>query len=51
MIEPVKPTPTFIKTLNIYSKNKSKIAVVLNPQVGSFVDDINLMKENDKGKK
>ncbi len=50
IIEPIKPTPTFIKTLNIYSQNKKNIAVVLNPQVGNFVDDINSMKGKDKEK-
>lgn len=51
IIEPIKATSTFIKTLNIYSQNKMKIAVVLNPQVGNFVDDINSMKGKDKERK
>lgn len=50
IIEPIKPTPTFIKTLKIYSQNRKNIAVVLNPQVGNFVDDINSMKGKDKEK-
>lgn len=36
VIEPVKLSSTLIKTLDLYQKKNSKIAVIYNPQVGSL---------------
>jgi hypothetical protein len=36
VIEPVKPTSTLVKTLNLYTKKNHMHALVLNPDVGSF---------------
>lgn len=46
IIEPVKPSSTFIKTLNAFVNNGRKLAVILNPQVGSFTKEIEDEKKN-----
>lgn len=46
IIEPIKPTPTLIKTLEAYYAKERKISVILNPQVGSFTKEI---EANDNG--
>lgn len=40
IIEPVKLTSTLIKTLSSFIKNKQQIAVIHNPQVGSFSKEL-----------
>lgn len=40
IIEPVKLSSTLVKTIEIYSANSQKLAVITNPQVGSFKNDI-----------
>lgn len=40
IIEPVKLTSTLIKTLDAFNKNKRNLALVRNPGVGSFVNDL-----------
>ena len=38
IIEPVKLTSTLVKTLNLYVEEKHKVALIMNPQVGNFVE-------------
>ena len=40
IIEPVKLSSTLIKTLNVFIQNNSQIAVIHNPQVGSFSKEL-----------
>lgn len=47
IVEPVKPSSTFIKTLNSFIKNEKEIAVIHNPQVGSFSKEIEDEKKNE----
>lgn len=51
IIEPVKLSSTLIKTLDCFIQNGKEIAVIHNPQVGSFSKDLkdekkNVVKEN-----
>ncbi|PKM80713.1 MAG: hypothetical protein CVU89_12305 [Firmicutes bacterium HGW-Firmicutes-14] len=46
IIEPVKLSSTFIKTLKSFVHNRKKIAVIHNPQVGSFSKDLEDEKKN-----
>jgi len=51
IIEPVKLSSTFIKTLSSFIQNGKEIAVIHNPQVGSFSKDLidekkNVVREN-----
>ncbi|HUW66096.1 MAG TPA: sce7725 family protein [Spirochaetia bacterium] len=46
IIEPVKLSSTFIKALDLFVQNKKKIAVIHNPQVGSFSTDLKSKKKN-----
>jgi hypothetical protein len=49
IIEPVKLTSTLVKTLQQYTENKHKIAIVMNPEVGEFVTIVKeKKKEQDK---
>ena len=48
VIEPIKPTSTLIKTLISYSDSNKNIAVIMNPQVGNFLNDIRSLNENNK---
>ena len=60
IIEPVKLSSTLIKTLRTYRENNRPLAIIHNPQVGNFNNDINndnnlklrddyfdILKEND----
>jgi hypothetical protein len=47
IIEPVKPSSTLIKVLNSFTKNNQEIAIIHNPQVGSFSKDIQDEKRNE----
>lgn len=40
IIEPVKATSTFFLTLDTFVKAKHRIAVIINPEVGYFLSDI-----------
>lgn len=46
IIEPVKLSPTLVKALELFIKNNKKIAVIHNPQVGSFSKDLEDEKNN-----
>jgi hypothetical protein len=45
IIEPVKLTSTLVKTLNLYVEEKHKVALIMNPQVGNFVESVREKKE------
>lgn len=47
IIEPVKPSSTLTKTLNLFIQNKKEIAIIHNPQVGSFTKDFEDDKKNE----
>ncbi len=47
IIEPIRPTSTLAKTLELYVKNNHDIALIINPNVGEFVDRINEMGKTD----
>ena len=44
IVEPVKLSSTLIKTLEVYKKNKKKIGVIMNPEIGSL--DYNELTNN-----
>ena len=47
IIEPVKLSPTLVKTLEEFDKSNKKICFIINPDVGLFVSDVNnIDKEN-----
>lgn len=47
IIEPIKLSPTFIKTIGTFIEHNRKIALIHNPKVGSFINEIKQMnKEN-----
>lgn len=49
IIEPVKPTATLLKTIEAFVSRDREIAVVMNPEVGDFVDKLSgLRTENSK---
>ena len=39
IIEPVKLSSTLVKTIETYSDNSKRLAIITNPQVGSFNSD------------
>lgn len=39
IIEPVKLSSTFVKTIEIYGENSKQLAIITNPKVGSFSSD------------
>lgn len=41
IIEPIKLTSTLMKTLELFIETQQRIAVILNPQVGNFSNEIN----------
>lgn len=41
VIEPIKPSPTLLKTINKYVVGEKPIAVIHNPQVGNFLKELN----------
>lgn len=41
IVEPVKVSSTFLKTLEVYKRFNKSIAVIANPKVGSFNTEIN----------
>lgn len=50
IVEPVKLSPTLVKTLETFVSNEKEIIVIINPEVGTFNSDMNktddLNKEN-----
>lgn len=46
VIEPVKVSSTYVKTIDAFIQNKRRIAVIRNPLVGSWEKDI--LKDNNK---
>lgn len=40
IIEPIKPTSTLIKTLQLYTEKEHGIALVMNPEVGDFASKV-----------
>ncbi|GEQ18260.1 MULTISPECIES: sce7725 family protein [Clostridium] len=48
IIEPIKPTPTLIKTLQTYVNNHQNLAIIMNPNVGNFTREINAIKNTNK---
>ncbi|MFD1065675.1 sce7725 family protein [Oceanobacillus locisalsi] len=45
IIEPVKPSSTFKKTIDVFIKNEHKLAVVHNPQVASYLKALASLEE------
>ncbi len=45
VIEPVKLTSTLVKTLQLYTGKKHRIALVMNPEVGEFVSKVKEKKK------
>lgn len=37
IIEPIKPTSTLMKTINLITEREHKVAVIHNPQVGTYL--------------
>lgn len=48
IVEPVKLSPTLVKTLKTFVRNEKEIVVIINPEVGTFNSDMN--KTNDLNK-
>ena len=48
VIEPVKLSPTLIKTIAEYARMKHSVAVIRNPVVGSFMKDLKDAEEDSK---
>ncbi len=49
VIEPVKLSSTLLKTLEVFREKNKKVCVVVNPAVGSFMDEMDLLS-NTKSK-
>ena len=47
VIEPIKLSATLIKTIQLFNSKKNKIAIICNPQVGSFKKSIGEIKGNN----
>lgn len=47
VIEPLKPTSTLVKTLNMLSEKERLHALIMNPQVGEFVSKIKEKKKDN----
>ena len=48
IIEPVKPTSTLLKTLKTFTEKERLIAVVFDPMISSFFQEVSEMKEESK---
>ncbi len=48
IIEPIKPTPTLIRTIKTYIDSETEISIIMNPQVGEFVNNIEQIKSTNK---
>jgi hypothetical protein len=46
IVEPIKLSPTLIKTLELYISKEREIGVICNPQVGNFLNDIAKLRDN-----
>jgi hypothetical protein len=40
IIEPVKLSSTLVKTIEAYGENSKQLAIITNPNVGSFSSDV-----------
>ncbi len=49
VVEPVKLSSTLLKTLEVFKDKQKKICVIVNPAVGSFMDEMDLLS-NTKSK-
>lgn len=47
IIEPIKLSSTLIKTVELYLENKMNLAIIHNPKVGSFYDDLEDEEKDD----
>lgn len=47
IIEPIKPSSTLLKTLQVFAEKDKEIAVVFNPTVGAFSKEIKEMRAED----
>lgn len=47
IIEPVKISSTLIKTLETFIQSRKKLAIIWNPSVGSFLEDVMAYKEDE----
>lgn len=48
IIEPVRLSPTLINMMEEFIKSNHTIAIIRNPAVGTFISDLNNVKENTK---
>lgn len=48
IIEPVKLSPTLIKTMTAFIKDNHPLSVIRNPIVGGFLKDLKAVEENSK---
>lgn len=51
IIEPIKPTSTLIKTLDIFAQHERTLAFIHNPQVGNYKNELGNIKEGKVKKK
>lgn len=51
IIEPVKMSPTLIKTLELFRDNNHQICLIMNPEVGNFVNEVTNASEKELEKK
>lgn len=49
IVEPVKLSPTLIKTMSEYIKADHPISIIRNPSVGSFLKDLRDIQDGSKG--
>lgn len=45
VIEPIKPTATLLKTINTFIETEQKIALIHNPQVGSYNEELSSLSD------
>lgn len=51
IIEPIKLSSTLIKTIEIFNESNRKVALISNPQVGNFGEELNNEKNTSLNKK
>lgn len=47
IIEPVKASSTFLKTIEVSKEHDKALAIIVNPKVGNFIKEISNLK-NEK---
>lgn len=47
IIEPIKFSSTFMKTIETFIRNDKKVVIIHNPQVGNFIDEIKQMNKEE----